>query len=706
MSHDPVRRIVLAGAAILAACSSDSPTNPGGGNPQPGPLTGRWVAAVGVLSGSGASCRFPTLMFAMKETGTSLGGTFDSYGKGICIVGGSAYVGATPPGSMTGSVADSVIQITPSLPNFQMTGVVRGDSLIGTLTRTLTLTGGPIGSVSVTGTWRASRVPTDLPAGAGAFIQIQPDLLTISQADSLLPTITVRDSARQGIPVQPPVTLTVSDTTVATISTAGWIKGKARVTSYTVIARSGAAYSEAVGVVLPRAASFVITPQPVVIHRTHEAQLTVRVLDYAGTELTGAPVAYSSSVDSIVTVSASGHLIAPGPLGRAYIRVSSGGAIDSVPVSVVAVPVSMSLTPATALAPGDSLQLQVTAVDSVGLVIDTPTVAYASDLPAVIAVSAKGMVKAVAPAGFATITATLGSVVRTTRILSRSGSRPAIVATATLGGTPYGLAISSTGAMYVGDASGNGLFRGDLPAYDFPLQIPTGGVILGVAFDPAGTRAFVARDSLDRLLVIDVATNQVIDSIVTGAGEDPVAAAVTPDGQKLIVGTGSSVRVYDAHTFGLLGSIAGTGFTNHFSFHPSQAIVYASSDSVMEIDLTTVSVLRAFGFTGTTGRPQGTAVAPDGTELYVATESSAVIVYDLATGLAKYTAAGGGFGLAYSASQDLIYSTGGTVVVFDRLSMVPIANLFVGGIPRLVALDAAGTTAVVTDQSGWVDFIK
>ena len=226
MSHDPVRRIVLVGAAILAACSSNSPSNPGGGNPPPGPLTGTWVASLGELSGTGAFCRFPTVAITLTETGTSLAGTYESYGKGICAVNGGAYAGATLPGSITGSVNDSVIQLTPNIPNFHLTAVVRGDSLVGTLSRTVTLSGGPVSSVTVTGSWRAARLPANLAAGAAAFIQVQPDLLMISQADSLLPTITVRDSARQGIPVQPPVTLTVLDPAVASISDRGLDQGE------------------------------------------------------------------------------------------------------------------------------------------------------------------------------------------------------------------------------------------------------------------------------------------------------------------------------------------------------------------------------------------------------------------------------------------------------------------------------------------------
>ncbi len=224
--------------------------------------------------------------------------------------------------------------------------MVRGDSLVGTLSRTVTLSGGPVSSVTVTGSWRAARLPANLAAGAAAFIQVQPDLLMISQADSLLPTITVRDSARQGIPVQPPVTLTVLDPAVASISTAGWIKANTHSTLFTIAARSGAAYSEAVGAVLRRPASMVITPQPLVIHRTRVAQLAVKVLDYDGVQLTGSPLTFSTANASPSPPSTSvGRVTSQGPLGTVAIRVTSGSLTDSVMVSIVAVPVTMALTP-------------------------------------------------------------------------------------------------------------------------------------------------------------------------------------------------------------------------------------------------------------------------------------------------------------------------------------------------------------------------
>jgi hypothetical protein len=700
-------RVFLAGAVILAACSSGGPTNPGGGTPEPGPLTGTWVVSLGEMTGSNAFCRFPSMAVTLTETGTSLAGVYESYGKGICVVDGEAYAGAILTGSVTGSVTDSTLQLTPNTPNFHLTAVVRGDSLVGSLTRTVGLTGGPVSSVAVTGTWRAARLPTNLPAGAAAFIQVQPDLLMISQEDSLRPVTTVRDSARRGISVQPPVTLTVLDPAVVSISAGGWILATTHSALFTVAARSGSAYAEAVGAVLRRPARMVITPQPLLIHRMRDAQLIVKVLDYDGVQLTAAPLAFTSANASIASVGLAGLVTSRGPLGKVAIKVTSGSLTDSIIATIVAIPVSMSLTQPTAILPGDSLQLQVTAIDSVGLLIDAPTVSYASDQPSIIAVSGTGMATAVGPEGFATITATLGPVTRVTRILARNKPSPAIVATTHFPGMPYGLAISSAGAMYVGDVQGFGVYRGDLPGHDFPLRIPLGGEVLAVAFDPTGSRAFIARDSLSRVMVLDVTTNQAVDSIVTPVMEVPVAVGVSPDGRILVVGTSSSLRVYNAHTLELLGSIPATGFTNHLAFHPTKNVVYATGDqSVMEVDLATVTVSRIFGQTATSGRPQGIAVAPGGAELYISSEAGTVTAYDLTTGAIEFSSPGGGFGLAVSVSQDLIFAVGATLDVFDRRSLVPIAHLPVTGFPHIVAVDAAGTTAIVTNLNGWVDFVQ
>jgi hypothetical protein len=668
MSLDPVRRLVLASAAILAACSSDSPTNPGGGNPQPGPLTGTWVASFGMLSGGGAFCWFPSLSMTATETGSSLAGTYEGYGKGMCAVSTGIYSGGTLPGTLTGNVTDSVVHIDLSIPNFHLIAVARTDSLVGTLTRSITL------------------------------------------ADSLLPTITVRDKDRQGIAVQPPVTLSISDTTVATITPGGWIKGKLKTAVFALTARSGGAYADAVGAVLPAPHSMVITPGAAAINRTHTVQLDVRVLDYFGNDLSGVPVSYTSSNSAIATVSSSGLVTSKGPLGQVAIRAHSGTVTDSILVSVVAIPVNLGIDPPTAvLSPGDSLRVPAAAWDSAGIAIDSSLISYHSDNQSVISVSGAGMAKAVGPAGFATITATLDTFVRTMRILSRSGPLPAVVATSAIGTDDYGLAVSAAGAMYVGGLEYFGVARGDLPSLDFPTVLPLIGPFLSIAFNPSGTRAFLCRDQFGQILVVDVASNQVIDSIPADSTGDRVAVAVTPDGQKLLVGTINYTTVYDANSLALLATIR-TGFTNQFSFHPTQALVYANADSITEINLNTLAPTRGFRLPAESGRPMATAVSADGSELYVAADLQGLKVFDLATGSIKdFTEQGNGFDLAVSPGQELIYLTEptyGIVALIDRRSRVPIAQLHVGGVPRRVVLDASGTTAVVVNQAGWVDFIK
>jgi len=67
------------------------------------------------------------------------------------------------------------------------------------------------------------------------------------------------------------------------------------------------------------------------------------------------------------------------------------------------------------------------------------------------------------------------------------------------------------------------------------------------------------------------------------------------------------------------------------------------------------------------------------------------------------------FGLALSSAKDLIYvadESAGRVVIFDRPSRVELKQVQVGGTPRRIVLDQSGTTAIVVNENGWVDFIQ
>ncbi|MEO8029885.1 MAG: hypothetical protein ABJC74_13670 [Gemmatimonadota bacterium] len=700
------RPIALLAAALLAGCGGDGPTGPGGGS---GSTPTVWSLAFGEAQGDGADCRFPSRTLTLTETAGSLAGSIDGTGDGICLIGDVVFSGAGPSGTLTGSVTGTEYTITPSIPQFSLAATRHGDSLVGTLAWTLNLIGSGH-AAHLVGSWRAARLPDNAPATTTEFLLVQPDLTDIPEGDSVHLTVVAENSHKVVLSQLPTLTFTVSDPSRASVSATGWLKGSVSPGPFAIGVHGGQGYSEVVGHTITRAHSLQIQPMALVMNRTHGAQLTVTALDHDGHHLPANAVTYSSSNSAIATVSTDGRVAGPGPLGQAWIRVSSGALTDSIPVTIVAIPVSFALSPAyVVLVPGDTLRLHPEILDSAGLAIgDTTLVHFTSSQPSIATISGSGLVRSAGPLGFTDITASWGSVSHSVRILARSAAIPHIVATTQLGGSPAGVAVAASGAMYVGDANSGTLYRGDLPATALPSQQATGGSITSIAFNPAGTRAYAVHDSINGVLVIDPATNSIVDTIRLPENLQTLSVGVSPNGQKLIIGAANQVFIYDAATLDSLGSVTVGAGVVHLSFHPSLPLVYASANGVFEINYTTGQLVRTFDALET--QASGTAVSADGSELYLASIAGPLQIYDLGSGALKeqvpwFTP---GYSVAYSAAQDLLYLTlpgGGGITIVDRVSQVPVA-IILNGAPRLVTLNAAGTTAVVTNENGWVDFIQ
>src|SRR5204863_5967510 len=111
------------------------------------------------------------------------------------------------------------------------------------------------------------------------------------------------------------------------------------------------------------------------------------------------------------------------------------------------------------------------------------------------------------------------------------------------------------------------------------------------------------------------------------------------------------------------------------------------------------------------GRPQGMAYSPDGQVLYVANEFNNV-VHVVKVGAGTFTnipLAGGGEGLAIGNNGDHLYVGlvfNGYVQVIDRRSGETVRLIPVGGVPREIALDYNGRDVLVSNESGWIDFIE
>jgi YVTN family beta-propeller protein len=124
-----------------------------------------------------------------------------------------------------------------------------------------------------------------------------------------------------------------------------------------------------------------------------------------------------------------------------------------------------------------------------------------------------------------------------------------VVATIDLGHAPAGVAATPDGAyVYV-----SALFEGqtvsviDTATNQVVKTMPVGnnlpvgnGISFGVAVTPDGAYVYVA---MDRVWVIETATNQVVASVL----EDPSGLAVTPDGTHVYVATGQ-LSVIDTAT--------------------------------------------------------------------------------------------------------------------------------------------------------------
>lgn len=150
------------------------------------------------------------------------------------------------------------------------------------------------------------------------------------------------------------------------------------------------------------------------------ATLVAIARNASNTTVTAATFSWTTSAPTVATVS--NGLITSVGVGTTTITVTasptaSGSTVSAqATVTVSQVPTTMSLSPTTAtVAPGASQALAVTVSDARGIAIPNPSVAWNTSAPAIAAVNTAGVVSGVA-VGSATITATLGALVRTAEI--------------------------------------------------------------------------------------------------------------------------------------------------------------------------------------------------------------------------------------------------------------------------------------------------
>jgi len=255
----------------------------------------------------------------------------------------------------------------------------------------------------------ACAVPVDTGSSNPDFgvtsVAVQPKTATVVVGDSLPLSASVIMSNNR-----PPnsVTWTSTNSGLATVSSAGVVRGRAAGGLF-IRASSGSKRDSAAVTVVdpspPPVASVSVAPGAVTVAVGGTVSLVASLKDANGNTLAGRTITWASSNAGVAMVSGTG-VVSAAAVGAATITATSEGQSGTATVSVTAVPVaSVSMSPATAsVQAGQTVQVTATPKDANGTALSGRSVTWASSNAGVATVSG-GVVSGVA-AGSVTITAT------------------------------------------------------------------------------------------------------------------------------------------------------------------------------------------------------------------------------------------------------------------------------------------------------------
>lgn len=571
---------------------------------------------------------------------------------------------------------------------------------------------GPAGFATVTA--KAGRLSAEVAVAVtptAIRLAVTPATLTIPQKGTAQLSGVLLDAVGDPVP-HSPVTFASTNTAVATVSADGVVTsagpaGQAQITVF-----SGRLFVQ-VPVEVPQTPfAIFVTPNPVTLITHASVQLAVRVMDAVGVEITGGSISYSAAPAGLISVTPTGQLASVGGPGTGTVTVATGALRLEVPVTVnQQVPTSITVSPnPITLAVGHSLQTTARVLDANQIEITGSAFTYSATPAALITVNATGVVSSVGGAGTGTLTVQSGTLQLAVPVTVAEVGHPVgtIVATTPMNGQPWGATVSSSGVVYVVGVN-DLLGRADLPSYSLTTTTLAAGVTTAVAFNHAGTQAWIPNAPAGSVAVYDPATNALI-ATVSGFDGDVYGVLVSPDDQTVYVGTGNnSVYAINATTRAIQWQVAAAGPVIHLAQHPTLPLLYASTPgAISEINLTTHTVR---SLSATVSHAQAIAVSADGSELYIADETGGGFdVYNLNTGLTTNTALGcSGYGLVLSPDDAVIYLScafQGKIIAIDRVTKTVIATLTTNGGPRRLAMSPDGLTLVAPNDGGWVDFIR
>jgi alpha-tubulin suppressor-like RCC1 family protein/uncharacterized protein YjdB len=269
-----------------------------------------------------------------------------------------------------------------------------------------------------------------------------------------------------------------------------------------------------------------VDPENAILPLGSTLQLVAQAIDVEGRAVGAVELTWSSDHPEIISVSGSGVVTAQSP-GAATVSASAGGQTGTVLIATVQPVSAVTVAPTPlALAVGESVQLTPLVTNAQGSPVGL-AVGWASDNPAVAAVSSQGVVTASAP-GTTTITATAGG--KTGGATITVSATPVPVSSVTI--EPSSLSVAPGGsaqlAVTLRDAAGNVLpgrpvaWSSSSPSV---ATVSSSGLVIGVA---AGSTTITASsEGVDGTGTVAVDPGSAVAAIV-----------ISPGNAVLTIGTG------------------------------------------------------------------------------------------------------------------------------------------------------------------------
>ena len=259
-----------------------------------------------------------------------------------------------------------------------------------------------------TGAFACGGAAADVSApgtSAAVTIAITPSASAIAIGSQVALQAQVQDASGQPVPGAT-IFWSSSDTSVATVSSAGVVTGRTVGSAQIAASSAGESAVRAIAVIQVPVASLAVLPSSVTLAPGASTPLQAVTYDAAGNTLPGRSVVWATSAPQVVSVTASGVITAL-MAGSASVTATSEGKTAAAAITVTVVPVaSVTVTPGSAaLTVGQSAALSAAATDANGNVLSGRAVTWSSANSSVATVSRLGLVSATG-AGSTTVAAT------------------------------------------------------------------------------------------------------------------------------------------------------------------------------------------------------------------------------------------------------------------------------------------------------------